>query len=54
MSHEEMGMKEELYAWFQRLIYEEGVGHGEVFSFLQHKRKIETYTIPSALDHSER
>lgn len=34
-------MKEELYAWFQGIAYEEGSGPGKVFYFLHLKSKID-------------
>lgn len=49
-----MKIKEDLYAWYQGVGYEEGFGPNEVFSFQQKRSRIDTYTIISAFEHSER
>lgn len=47
-------MKEELYAWYQGLEYEEGFSPDEVLSFQEKKKRIDTYVIISEPNHSER
>ena len=54
LSSDEVKLKEDLDVWYQGLGYEEGFGLGELLSFEQKKRLIDTHTIINTSEHLER